>query len=173
MALIVAKPPTNTARLRFVTGNDVFSRLIRLNDEEAPVSHVEAVMSDGTIIAALIGEGVVRKPGDYCQTNTYQRFIDLPMTADMYGHWVAGLQYRLGEKYDNMAILGYVFHNVSLHDPRKLICSALQVDVLGDGHSKWCDRRLSQKYHAIDPATLQLMLEMDARTICHEGEFAK
>jgi hypothetical protein len=169
MSLIVPIPPANTARLRFVTTkNDFFSRLIRLNDSEGPVSHVEAVMADGTIIAALIKGGVQRLPGDYDKTSTLQILVDLPMTAEMYAHWAAFLEYRLGWKYDAKAIAGYALHNGGLHDPRKLICSASIVDSLR--HCGWWARPLAQKYHAIDPLTVLLMVQADQRGIVHPTE---
>ncbi|MEJ0092490.1 MAG: hypothetical protein WDN46_14350 [Methylocella sp.] len=58
------------------TKDDFFSRLIRF-DNMAAVSHVEAVMADGTIIAALTQGGVQRLPGDYAPEDTLQIFVDL------------------------------------------------------------------------------------------------
>jgi hypothetical protein len=50
--LIVPIPPPNTARLRFVTTKRNFiGRLIRIRESEGAVSHVEAVMADGSILA--------------------------------------------------------------------------------------------------------------------------
>jgi len=99
MPLIVSPPPLNVARLRFVTTKEsLLSRLIRF-DTTGAVSHVEAVMHDGTIIASHIGTGVAGFPIDYDTTSTLQIIVDLPM-ADMAGKWGNFLKSRIGWPYD-------------------------------------------------------------------------
>ena len=162
--LIVPVPPPNTARIRFVTAaNDAFSKLIRLSEDGGSVSHAEAVMSDGSIIAARIGDGVKRYANDYDKTSTFQIFCDLEMPAAQYNEWVASMEYRLGWKYDLPAVFGFVFYNRRMHDPRQLICSALQVDTLR--HCLWFPRPLAQYYHSITPVMLLLMLQADPRSV--------
>jgi len=113
MPLIVSPPPLNVARLRFVTEKDsLLSRLIRFGTTGA-VSHVEAVMRDGTIIASHIETGVARFPIDYDTTSTLQIVVDLPM-ADMTGKWEDFLKSRIGWPYDTPACLGFAIHLTSM-----------------------------------------------------------
>jgi hypothetical protein len=173
MPLAIPVPPPNTARLRFVTTKrSLMGRLIRFRETEGEVSHAEAVMADGTIIGAYSPGGVLRQPNDFDKTSTLQIFVDLPMTPEMYGHWRDGLQYRVDQKwgYDTKAIFGFAFFDGKLHDAHKVICSALQVDMLSHGHCKWWTRPFEFKYHSIDPATLLLMCQADERTIIHPAE---
>jgi hypothetical protein len=173
MPLAIPTPPLNTARLRFVTTKRSFTGLlIRLRETEGPVSHVESVMEDGSIIGAYSPGGVLRQPNDFDKTSTLQIFVDLPMTAEMYAHWKEGLEYRVDKKwqYDQKAIFGFILFDGKLHDARKVICSALQVDILSHGHCKWWTRPLAEKYHSIDPLTLLLMCQADERTIIHPPE---
>jgi hypothetical protein len=173
MPLIVPVPPPNTARLRFVTTKrNILGELIRIRESEGPVSHAEAVMADGSIIGAYSPGGVLHQPNDFDKTSTLQIFVDLPMTPEMYGHWEAGLEYRVANhwQYDRKAILGFIFFDGHLHDAHKVICSALQVDMLSHGHCGWWTRPLAQKYHSIDPLTLLLMCQADERSVIHPTE---
>ena len=171
MTLIVPLPPHNTARLRFVTTEkSTIGKLIRIGGNEGQVSHVEGVLADGSIVAAHLWEGVRHLAGNYDTTSTLQILVDIPMSAEMYARWRAGLLKHVGYAYDWKAILGFAFHNKALHDPHALICSALQLDELrACGHYA---RPLAQAYHAIDPLTLLLMQQADARTIIHATERA-
>lgn len=166
--LVVTAPEPCTARIRFVASQDAFSRLIRL-DNVAPVSHTEAVLPDG-IYAALTAGGVKRLPYDYAPKDTLQIFVDIPMAPGMYATWRSFLQSRVGWKYDTAAIAGFIFHNAGLHDPRKLICSAYMTDALR--HCGFWAKPLAAKYHSIDPVTVLLMLQSDARTIVRATEYA-
>jgi|GEM_PF-2328369 hypothetical protein len=173
MPLVVPVPPPNTARLRFVTTKrNIAARLIRLRDSEGPVSHVEAVMADGSIIGSYSPGGVQRQPNDFDKTSTLQILVDLPMSPEMYEHWKEGLEYRVAKhwQYDQKAILGFIFYGGHLHEAHKVICSALQVDMLSHGHCKWWTHPLAQKYHSIDPLTLLLMCQADERSIIHDAE---
>jgi len=166
MPLNVSPPPLNVARLRFVTEKDsVVSELIRL-DTTGAVSHVEAVMHDGTIIASHIGTGVAGFPIDYDTTSTLQIIVDLPM-ADMTGKWEDFLKSRIGWPYDTPAILGFAVH-FNEHEQGALICSALQVDALR--HCGWFAVPLAYRYHQISPVVLLLMLQADPRSVIHSTE---
>jgi|HubBroStandDraft_6_1064221.scaffolds.fasta_scaffold25711_3 hypothetical protein len=166
MPLIVSPPPLNVARLRFVTTKEsLLSRLIRF-DTTGAVSHVEAVMHDGTIIASHIGTGVAGFPIDYDTTSTLQIIVDLPM-ADMAGKWGNFLKSRIGWPYDIPACLGFAVH-LNEHEQGALICSALQVDALR--HCGWFPVPLASRYHQISPVVLLLMLQADPRSVIHATE---
>src|SRR6266550_273034 len=169
--LNVGKPPPLTARLRFVTTSTSFiSRLIRF-DTHGSVSHVEAVMPDGSIIASLMGSGVQRLAGDYCQTNTMQIIVDLHMTWEMYAAWQHFLESRIGWPYDWKDFWGLVA-DFDEHSQGCLICSALQVDALR--HCLYFPRPLAQKYHFVTPVVLLMMLQALPLSECivHEPEYS-
>lgn len=98
--LIVSAPPANTARLRFVTtANDFGAELIRF-DTRGAVSHVEAVMADGSIIGSYANIGVTRQPNNFDCTSTMQIFVDLKMPEPTYKVWSEFLADRIGWPYD-------------------------------------------------------------------------
>ncbi len=167
--LVVTTPPQNKARLRFVTGKDsLLSRLIRFGTTGA-VSHVEAVMHDGTIVASHIETGVARFPIDYDATSTLQIVVDLAMEDDMVDKWENFLESRVGWPYDVAAIVGFATH-FNEHEQGALICSALQVDALR--HCGWFPVPLADQYHQISPVVLLLMLQGDPRSVIHATETA-
>jgi hypothetical protein len=167
MPLIVSAPPSGVARLRFVTTKEsLLSKAIRFNTTGS-VSHVEAVMCDGTIITSLIGTGVARCPIDYDTSSTLQIMVDLTMPGGVYDKWVAFLEARIGWPYDTPAIVGFAVH-LNEHEQGALICSALQVDALR--HCGWFAVPLAQKYHQISPVVLLMMLQADPRNIVHPRE---
>ncbi|MGH6846753.1 MAG: hypothetical protein ACREC0_04725 [Methylocella sp.] len=131
------------------------------------MSHVEAVMYDGTIIASHFGTGVARCPIDYDTTSTLQIIVDLPMPGGVYDKWVAFLGARIGWPYDSPAIVGFAIH-FNEHEQGALICSALQVDALR--HCGWFPVPLAEKYHQVSPVVLLLMLQADPRSIVHPEE---
>jgi hypothetical protein len=133
------------------------------------VSHVEAVMHDGTIVASHIETGVARSPIDYDTTSTLQIIVDLPMEDEMVDKWENFLESRVGWPYDTAAIAGFATH-FNEHEKGALICSALQVDALR--HCGWFSVPLAQKYHQISPVVLLLMLQADPRSVIHATETA-
>ena len=153
--LIVPVPPPGVARLRFVTtkGNWL-SRLINWR-EMSKVSHVEAVMQDGSIIAALLKEGVVRKPGDYDTTSTSQQFVDIAMSPEAYERWERYLINRLGRPYDLDALVGIAFH-IDFRRRSAFICSMLQT--LAVRASLIFPVPLSEAAHEVTPRDLRLIL---------------
>jgi hypothetical protein len=172
MLLPVIAPPPCTALLRFVTTKDSpLSEAIRF-DEAGSVSHVEAVMQSGNIIASLIGEGVQEHPGDYDKTSTMQIFVGIPMLPPQYGKWQDFLVSKIGSPYDNLAIAAFATR-FNLHERGALICSALQVDALR--HCGFFPVPLAQKYHQISPVVLLLMLQAQSRgrVFIHPPEIAK
>jgi hypothetical protein len=162
-----APPQSNVARLRFVTtAESLISQLIRF-DTTGAVSHVEAVMRDGTIIGSHMDTGVARFTIDYDTTSTLQIIVDLPMENAMMREWEGFLSSRVGWPYDIPAITEFATH-FNAHEQGALICSALQVDALR--HCGWFPRPLAQRYHQISPVVLLLMLQADQRSIIHAPE---
>jgi hypothetical protein len=165
--LVVPVPPPGIARLRFVTtAESMLSKLIRF-DTSGAVSHVEAVMTDGTIIASHLDTGVARFPIDYDTSSTLQIIVDLKMPLLEFSSWSNFLISCIGRPYDKAAILDFISH-FNAHEKNALICSALQVDALR--HCGWFPVPLAQRYHQISPVVLLLMLQADPRSVIHAAE---
>jgi hypothetical protein len=167
LPLIIMPPPPGFARLRFVArkGNWL-SALINWR-EMSHVSHVEAVMPDGSIIAALIGEGVVRKPNDYDKTSTMQIIVDVEMSDFALHDWQKYLESRLGRPYDLTAIIGIAFH-VDRRRRGSFFCSMVQTLALRA--SGTFAKPLSEPAHEIMPRDLLLMLSAHPSAAVHEKE---
>jgi hypothetical protein len=131
------------------------------------VSHVEAVMGNGSIIAALIGEGVVRKPIDYDKTSTSQIFVDIAMSAHALELWTAYLESRLGRPYDMDVIMGIALH-LNWRQRGGFICSMLQTLALRQ--SCTFPVPLSEPAHEITPRDLLLMLSAHPAATVHPKE---
>jgi len=168
--LIVPKPPPFCARLRFVTRDgNWLSALINWR-EMSYVSHVEAVLSDGSIIAALIGEGVVRKPNDYDKTSTSQIFVDVEMSDHALFLWESYLKSRLGRPYDLDAIAGIAVH-LDWRHRGGFMCSMIQTLALRAADVfHW---PLSEPAHEITPRDLLLILSAHPSAIVHPKEDRK
>ena len=134
------------------------------------VSHVEAVMPDGSIIAALIGDGVVRKPGDYDKTSTSQIFVDVAMSDFALHAWEKYLKSRLGRPYDLTALFGLAFH-IDRRRRGSFFCSMVQTLALRA--SKTFKHPLSEAAHEIMPRDLLLILSAHPDAIIHPKEERK
>ena len=112
-------------------------------------------MRDGTIIASLIGKGVVRFAGDYDTTSTSQIFVDVAMSDHQLDVWEKYLKSRLGRPYDMSAIYGIALH-IDWRHPGGFICSMLQTLALRVAGV--FPRPLSETAHKITPRDLLLIL---------------
>jgi len=119
------------------------------------VSHVEAVLPDGTIIAALAGSGVINVFGDYDETSTSQVFVDIPASSDKISQWTRYLASRLGRPYDWETIAGLALHT-GWRMKGGMICSMLQALALREAGV--FPYPLSEPAHEITPRDLLLML---------------
>jgi hypothetical protein len=131
------------------------------------VSHCEAVLPDGYIIAALIGEGVCRKPLDYDKTSTSQIFVDIAMSAHALDLWTGYLESRLGRPYDFDAIMGIALH-LNWRQRGGFICSMLQTLALRQ--SCTFPVPLSEPAHEITPRDLLLVLSAHPSAKVHPKE---
>lgn len=169
--LIVPVPPKHTARIRFVNGGTWLSHQIESKDG-GPISHAEAVMFDGTLVASLVDIGVQRYPNDYDQTSVMQIFIDIPMSEHMYTQWETFLWDAVGSPYDINDLYGDIF-DMHLHMKGAYICSAVQV--AAERHCGFLPRRLSLPFDMITPSILLMMhlAQPEGRVIVHPPEYAK
>jgi hypothetical protein len=153
--LVVPPPPAGVIRLRFTNSSTgIFAKLIRWRTM-GDVSHVEAVLPDGRIIAALAGEGVVAKPANYDTTSTSQIIVDIIGWPGEVAAWIRYLESRLGRPYDWETIAGLALHT-GWRMKGGMICSMLQALALREAHV--FDRPLSEPAHEITPRDLLLIL---------------
>jgi hypothetical protein len=134
------------------------------------VSHVEAVMADGSIIAALMGEGVCHKPGDYDQVSTEQIFVDIIMPFHNQDRWREYLLSRVGRPYDFEAIAGEALH-INLRRRGGFLCSALQTLALRV--ARFFPRPLSVPSHEITPRDLLLILSAMPGVTIHPTDYGE
>ena len=145
--------PPGFIRLRFVTGSEAISAVIRFATGHWS-SHVEAVMPDGTYIGAHASGGVLARPPDYdAATWTHQLFVDLP--CDDPPQFEKFLRGKIGTPYDPAAIRGFALRS-NEHVPMHVICSALQVLALRS--CGFFGVPIAQEAHLISPRDLILIL---------------
>lgn len=155
LPLLVPIPPPGYARLRFTNrSNGLLSQLIDWATFGS-ASHVEAVLSDGSIIAALMSEGVCHKPGDYDQVSTEQTFVDVLMPRSGRDRWLRYLLSRVGRPYDFEAVAGEALH-INWRRRGGFICSMLQTLALREAFV--FPHPLSIPAHEITPRDLLLVL---------------
>lgn len=155
-------------RLRFVTGGELFSSAIRLQ-EGFWASHVEAVMPDGRLLGAHIAGGVLARKADYDKGQwTKQLFVELPVEQASADAFHAYLISRLNRPYDMAAIVGFVLHRDE-HTERGFICSALQTMALRD--CGYFATPLVEPAHKISPRDLLLILSGRV-PVLHDPEIA-
>lgn len=150
-----------TIRLRFVSGKDDTSLLIRLRAGLCmPItpSHVECVTPDGLYLGQHFDGGMQARPQGYDKAwLEADCFVDLPASDDQTRAFYAFMTAKIGEPYDWKAILGFVtFSNE--HILNHAICSAIQVLGLRAPGVEWFRWPLAKPAHGISPAMLLTML---------------
>lgn len=146
----------NCAHLVFMTTEGFLSKLIRF-DEEGAVSHVCAVLDDGSAVSADLGVGVKRESAiDAMAGATMQITVDIQMTSEQYAAWHDYLERRVGEPFDLRGVIGIAMH-MSLHTIGAAYCASLQVGALR--HCQFFPRVLAQRFHLVSPVVLLLMLQ--------------
>jgi len=159
MPLIVPAPLSGHISIRFVTDyNSPLAFLIRA-DTMAPVSHVEAVLRDGTVIGAY-GGGVARRANDADADSTNQMFVYIPRTSEQIDAWEAFLVSKIGTPYDYEAIAGFALHK-DMHTLGHVICSALITDALR--HNGVVSEHLLKPDHMTSPSDLAMSLSFMAK----------
>jgi hypothetical protein len=154
--------------LRFVTGNDLVSRLIRMQAGVSmpfTPSHVEALSSDRRFyIGAHFDGGVAARPIGYdsdqlmtlSDGSRSERLIELPATDEQARAFHAFLQSKIGEPYDWRAIIGFLAPDVHQHELDHIICSAFMTAALRA--CGYFPSPLTVPFHHISPRDLFLVL---------------
>jgi hypothetical protein len=154
--------------LRFVTGNDLVSRLIRMQAGVSmpfTPSHVEALSPDRkAYIGAHFDGGVAARPVGYdndqlmtlADGSRSERLVGLPAADQEEAAFHTFVQSRIGEPYDWKAIVGFLEPDVHQHELDHIICSAFMTAGL-----RACGYFLSPltvPFHHISPRDLFLIL---------------
>jgi hypothetical protein len=154
-------------RIRFVTGNDLVSRLIRLQGGVSmpfTPSHVEALTQDGKsyLGAHAVGGVALRSVGyDLDQLMTLpdgsrsERIVSLMCSDETEQAFYRFAASKLGEPYDWKAILGFIDPS-HLHDLDHIICSAFMTQALRE--CGYFPAPLTVPFHHISPRDLFLIL---------------
>lgn len=157
-------------RLRFVTCDDIVSRLIRTQAGVSmpfTPSHVEALMPDGqSYVGAHVDGGIKARPVGYDADKLMtlpdgsksERIVSLPCTAADEAAFYAFVQSKIGAPYDWRSIVSFAMPDINLHDFAHIICSAFMVAAL---RAKGCDYfpwPLTVPFHHISPRDLLLIL---------------
>jgi hypothetical protein len=155
-------------RIRFVTGNDHLSALIRT---QAGIcmpftpSHTEAVSQDGkSYIGQHFDGGMQARPAGYDagQLMTLpdgtksERIVALQCPQAMEDTFYAFINSKIGQPYDWKSILSFAAPDINLHTPGTLICSAIMT--AGLRACGYFPMPLTVPFHHISPRDLMLML---------------
>lgn len=155
-------------RIRFVTGNDFASKLIRMQAGVSmpfTPSHTEALSQDGKFyIGAHIDGGVMARPVGYDATQLMmlpdgsksERIVSLPCTAEQEIAFYAFVNSKIGEPYDWKSILGFAAPDLHMHLLDHIICSAFMSD--GCRVARVFPWPMTVPFHHITPRDLMLIL---------------
>lgn len=122
-----------SVKLRFVRGLDFSSRVIAWFSA-GHLSHVDAVLPDGTLLGARsdsikgVPTGVQIRPPGY-EPVALQIVMEIPATALQEVTFYRFLRSQLGRPYDRTAIWAFAF-NRDWHEVDSWICSELQTAAL-------------------------------------------
>lgn len=120
--------------LRFIATKGFVSSAIKfVEGTVAYADHVEAKNRSGDgWIGAHAGIGVKDMPLDWtpqCEI-VWERQYELRLTDKQYELAMGFLESKIGTPYDYADILGILFHDQKIEDPRRIMCSCLQYEVL-------------------------------------------
>lgn len=157
-------------RLRFVTGKDPLSALIRTQGGICmpfTPSHAECVSQDGKFyIGEHFGTGMQARPLGYDSANLLtlpdgtksERIVALPCTDAQEAAFYKFVTDKIGEPYDWKSIISFGAPDINLHDVGHLICSAIMTAALRTKGCEYFPVPLTVPFHHITPRDLMLML---------------
>ena len=97
----------------------------------AKADHAEALNRKGDgWIGAHAGIGVQDLPFNWAKDIIWERRYSIEMTDEQYELAMGFLESKIGTPYDYSDILGILFQDVKLDDPKRIICSVLQFEAL-------------------------------------------
>jgi hypothetical protein len=154
-------------KIRFVTGNDLASRFIRLQAGVAmpfTPSHVEALTQDGkNFLGAHAEGGVALRPVGYDADQLLtlpdgsksELIVSLLCSDEQETEFYKFAEAKLGEQYDWKAILGFV-DPAHEHELNHIICSAFITQCLRA--CRYFPAPLVVPFHRVSPRDLFLVL---------------
>jgi hypothetical protein len=148
-------------RLRFVTGNDPLSALIRLQGGICmpfTPSHVEAVSQDGlSYIGQHFKGGMQARPVGYDAGKVKaEKIVDLAASDIEETAFYDFLMAKIGQPYDWKSIISFMDPAWNLHEVNHLICSAMMTAALRA--CGFFPMPLTVPFHHISPRDLFLIL---------------
>jgi hypothetical protein len=150
-------------RLQFSSQADLSSEVIRLFGH-SPFSHVDAILSGGSLLGARDEEnmgvpaGVRIRPAGYAKF-AITKVVILPTTPECAAAFYAFLQSQLGKPYDETAILAFVIDR-DWRNPDSWFCSEIIAAALE--HAKYFSFCLAAPNNKITPPDLLLALSARA-----------
>ena len=148
--------------LRFVTGSDITSKLIRFQAGVSmpfTPSHVEALTPDGQdYVGAHIDGGMQARPIGYDAGGAGLKEKLVPLLCDpvMTGAFHDYCETKIGQPYDWKSIISFAAPDLNLHDFNHLICSAIMTAALRS--CGYFPMPLTVPFHHISPRDLMLIL---------------
>lgn len=145
--------------LRFMATKGFVSNAIKfVEGTVAYADHVEAKNRAGDgWIGAHAGVGVKDMPLDWTPQSeiVWERQYELHLTDEQYELAMGFLESKIGTPYDYADILGILFHDQNIEDPRRIMCSCLQYEALCTGGVMMLNV-LKELAHLVTPETLHL-----------------
>jgi len=150
-------------RLRFMTGNDQLSKLIRFQagiSMPFTPSHVECLTPDGKdYIGQHIDGGMQARPVGYDANSTLaEKIVELPCSQVQEDAFYAFMRAKIGDPYDWKSIISFAAPNFNFHSAETSICSAIQTLGLRTKGCEYFPMPLTVPAHHISPRDLMLIL---------------
>ena len=140
--------------LRFCDGDSLVTAAIQRAEYGFWVTHVEALMPDGTLLGAHIDGGVQARPRDYDKGHFKRElFVKIDATPDSCDRFHAFLRAQLGKPYDTSAIVAFIAAR-DWQAKDSWFCSELQAAALVD--CGWFASPLATEFNHITPRDLLL-----------------
>jgi hypothetical protein len=94
-----------TVKIRFVTGNDWASDLVRIGQHDGWCTHVETILPDGSLLGAHLVGGVAIRPAGY-DKYTMVRELTVPLDLADADAYYTFQHEQVGKMYDTTGITG-------------------------------------------------------------------
>jgi hypothetical protein len=154
--------------IRFVSGDDILSRLIRtqagISMPFTPV-HCEALSRDGkSYIGAHFNGGIQPRPIGYDADSLMtlpdgrkaEKLVSLPCSPEQEEAFHSFVESKIGEPYDWKSIVSFAAPDINLHLTDHLICSGFMTAALRK--CEYFPMPLTVPFHHISPRDLMLTL---------------
>lgn len=151
--------------MQFVGGEGLGSKIIAWFGHGLPVSHVDTVMPDGSLLGARSDRvggrppGVQIRPADY-EPWKYRLRMVLPCPEPMAQKYYAFVQSQLYKPYDQPGLFGAFLFDRDWRTPDAWWCSELNARGLEPDVSGYLGHMLASPANQIDPMSLLLVMSV-------------